>query len=133
MDIGLALGGGGARGMAHLGVLKMLEENQIRIGALAGTSIGGLVGAVYLAGRHYLGAGVTHQVTPLITLSSTVFANLGDASFTVSPSLEYNIATDVYVSVGASIGVGPGPEEDGSGSEFGGYPDYAFAALRVYF
>lgn len=50
MDIGLALGGGGARGMAHLGVLKALEENQIKIGALAGTSIGGLVGAVYLAG-----------------------------------------------------------------------------------
>jgi NTE family protein len=50
MEIGLALGGGGARGMAHLGVLKTLEENNIKIGAMAGTSIGGLVGAVYLSG-----------------------------------------------------------------------------------
>ncbi len=50
MGIGLALGGGGARGMAHLGVLKVLEDNNIKIDALAGTSIGGLVGAVYLSG-----------------------------------------------------------------------------------
>lgn len=50
MDIGLALGGGGARGMAHIGVLKILEEHKINIGAMAGTSIGGLIGAVYLSG-----------------------------------------------------------------------------------
>lgn len=51
MEINLALGGGGVRGIAHLGVLKTLEENNIPIGALAGTSIGGLIGAVYLSGN----------------------------------------------------------------------------------
>jgi len=50
MEINLALGGGGVRGIAHLGVLKTLEENQIQISAIAGTSIGGLIGAVYLSG-----------------------------------------------------------------------------------
>ena len=50
MEIGLALGGGGARGIAHIGVLRILEKEKIRIGAIAGTSIGGLIGAVYLSG-----------------------------------------------------------------------------------
>ncbi|MEJ2758324.1 MAG: patatin-like phospholipase family protein [Anaerolineales bacterium] len=50
MEIGLALGGGGARGIAHVGILKALEREKIHISAIAGTSIGGLVGATYLAG-----------------------------------------------------------------------------------
>lgn len=50
MDIGLALGGGGARGIAHIGILKILEQEKIRIGAITGSSIGGLIGAVYLCG-----------------------------------------------------------------------------------
>jgi predicted acylesterase/phospholipase RssA/CRP-like cAMP-binding protein len=48
--IGLALGGGAARGMAHLGVLKVLEQNGIYIDMLAGTSAGALTGALYAAG-----------------------------------------------------------------------------------
>jgi NTE family protein len=43
----LALGGGGARGLAHIGVLKVLESNQITVDVIAGTSIGALIGAVY--------------------------------------------------------------------------------------
>jgi NTE family protein len=50
MEIALALGGGGARGLAHIGVLKVLEREGIRIGAVAGTSIGGIIGAAYAAG-----------------------------------------------------------------------------------
>jgi NTE family protein len=50
MDITLALGGGGVRGLAHLGVLKTLENHDFKIRAIAGTSAGGLVGAVYAAG-----------------------------------------------------------------------------------
>lgn len=45
--IGLALGGGGARGIAHIGVLKVLEREQIPIDLIVGTSIGALVGAAY--------------------------------------------------------------------------------------
>lgn len=49
--IGLVLGGGGARGFAHIGVLKVLEENRIPIDCVVGTSIGSLVGAAYASGR----------------------------------------------------------------------------------
>ncbi|MDZ7266807.1 MAG: patatin-like phospholipase family protein [candidate division KSB1 bacterium] len=45
--VGLALGGGGARGLAHIGVLKVFEANRIPIDVIAGTSIGALVGAAY--------------------------------------------------------------------------------------
>jgi len=48
--IGLSLGGGAARGWAHVGVLEALEEAGIRPGCIAGTSIGALVGAVYASG-----------------------------------------------------------------------------------
>jgi len=49
-SIGLALGGGFARGLAHIGVLKVLEEEKIPINFIAGTSVGALIGAVYAAG-----------------------------------------------------------------------------------
>ncbi|GER68178.1 esterase [Weizmannia acidilactici] len=49
--IGLALGSGGARGFAHIGVLKVLEEEGIPIDMIAGSSIGALVAALYGAGR----------------------------------------------------------------------------------
>jgi len=44
--IGLALGGGGARGLAHVGVLKVLEEEQIPVDYIAGTSMGAIIGAM---------------------------------------------------------------------------------------
>lgn len=47
LKIGLALGGGGARGLAHLGVLRTLEKEGIPISLLAGTSMGALVAAAY--------------------------------------------------------------------------------------
>lgn len=50
MDISLALGGGGVRGVAHIGVLRTLEAHHFNIKAIAGTSAGGMVGAVYAAG-----------------------------------------------------------------------------------
>lgn len=50
LKLGLALGGGGARGLAHIGVLKVLEEEGLRVSAIAGTSMGGLIGAYYAAG-----------------------------------------------------------------------------------
>jgi NTE family protein len=48
--IGLALGGGFARGMAHIGVLKVLEEEGIPVRLVAGTSVGALIGAAYCSG-----------------------------------------------------------------------------------
>ncbi len=49
--VGLALSGGGAKGIAHVGVLKVLEEARIPVHVLAGSSMGGVVAAVYAAGR----------------------------------------------------------------------------------
>jgi NTE family protein len=48
--IGLALGGGFARGFAHLGVLEVLEEKHIPISHIAGTSVGSILGAAYASG-----------------------------------------------------------------------------------
>ena len=48
--IGLALGGGAAKGFAHIGVIKMLEAHGIRIDVVAGTSAGSVVGAMYAGG-----------------------------------------------------------------------------------
>ena len=49
--IALALGGGAARGWAHIGVLRALDEAGIEVNMIAGTSIGALVGGCYLAGK----------------------------------------------------------------------------------
>jgi len=48
--VGLALGGGGARGLAHIGVLKVLEREGVPIDLLAGTSMGGMIAAIYATG-----------------------------------------------------------------------------------
>ncbi|MCY0886911.1 MAG: patatin-like phospholipase family protein [Alicyclobacillaceae bacterium] len=48
--IGLALGSGGAKGFAHVGVLRALEEHGVRVGVISGSSMGGLVAAFYATG-----------------------------------------------------------------------------------
>lgn len=50
MKIGLVLGSGGARGYAHIGVLRALEKRDIEVAAIAGCSIGGIIGALHAAG-----------------------------------------------------------------------------------
>src|SRR5687768_4183880 len=49
--VGLVLSGGGARGFAHIGVLKVLEENRIPVDYVGGASMGGLIGALYALGK----------------------------------------------------------------------------------
>src|ERR1700712_4612243 len=51
MKIGLALSGGGARGVAHIGVLKALDEMGVKISYLSGTSAGAIVAAMYAYGH----------------------------------------------------------------------------------
>lgn len=48
--VGLVLSGGGAKGIAHVGVLKALEENEIPVDCIVGTSMGGIIGGCYAAG-----------------------------------------------------------------------------------
>jgi NTE family protein len=52
--LGLALGGGGARGLAHVGVLQVLDEAGIKIHAIAGTSVGSMIGVALAARRSVL-------------------------------------------------------------------------------
>lgn len=57
--ISLALGGGGARGIMHLGVLKVLEENNFIPDMIVGTSIGAIIGAIYATRQHSI-----HELIP---------------------------------------------------------------------
>jgi NTE family protein len=49
-DVGLALGGGGVKGIAHIGVIRILQQEGFNIRAIAGTSVGGLVGSLIASG-----------------------------------------------------------------------------------
>lgn len=53
MKLGLALGGGGAKGFAHLGILEVFDEAGIEFDIVAGTSIGAFIGAVYISHNLY--------------------------------------------------------------------------------
>lgn len=68
--VGLVLSGGGASGLAHVGVLKALEENEIQIDYIVGTSIGALVGGYYASGYS------PEQIERIVT--SDVFRNAAD-------------------------------------------------------
>ncbi len=49
--VSLVLGSGGARGLAHIGIIHWLEENDYKIQSIAGSSIGALIGGIYAAGK----------------------------------------------------------------------------------
>jgi NTE family protein len=71
MRIGLALGGGGARGLAHIAILEAFDELGIKPAMIAGTSIGALIGAAYASGmtageiRHYCKAAFSRRSATL--------------------------------------------------------------------
>lgn len=72
--IGLVLSGGGASGMAHIGVLKALEENNIPIDYITGTSMGALIGGMYAAGYS------VDQITEIAKSESFLLAVEGQLS-----------------------------------------------------
>ncbi len=91
-------------------------------------------GSVYLLGRHYLASGMTRQLTPLISSGVELLCNLRDRSAYVVPSVEYNVAENIYLAGGAYIGIGRRPESVlRMRSEFGSYPDVYFSSFRIYF
>ena len=63
--VGVAFGGGSARGIAHVGVIKWLEEHRIPIDVAAGTSMGGLVGGAFASGMEAQRARSVHRVARL--------------------------------------------------------------------
>ena len=50
--VGLVLSGGGAKGLTHIGIIRALEENNIPIDYIAGTSMGAIVGSLYAMGYY---------------------------------------------------------------------------------
>ncbi len=76
--VGLVLSGGGARGFAHIGVLKVLEENRVPVDYIGGASIGGLIGALYAMGK--TPAEIEELISELdwdkLFISTTSFDNL---------------------------------------------------------
>ncbi|MGF7080332.1 patatin-like phospholipase family protein [Mucilaginibacter sp. UYCu711] len=67
--VGLVLSGGGARGIAHLGLLQGLDEMGIKVGVISGVSSGAIIGALYAAGytpQHILALTKAHSATTII-------------------------------------------------------------------
>lgn len=77
--VGLVLSGGGAKGIAHIGVIKALEENDIPIDCVTGTSMGAIIGSLYACGYS------PDEMLSLIT--SPMFLNCSTG--TISPDLVY--------------------------------------------
>lgn len=95
-------------------------------------------GAALQMGRHLLGATVSYEITPLVVGQLAVLCSLSDGSCLLQPTLTISVADNVSMLVGASLGLGEGPEGDDPDlarirSEFGSYPRYFFAELKFYF
>lgn len=77
--VGLALGGGGARGWSHIGVLRALEDHHIPIHYIAGTSIGALVGAIYVKDELHQLEAFSEEIdtSTLLSLMDVSFPGLG--------------------------------------------------------
>jgi NTE family protein len=78
--IGLALGGGFARGFAHLGVLQVLEQNHLPISCMAGTSVGSILGAAYASGASLARIVATCRTLRLRDIARWRVSRLGFAS-----------------------------------------------------
>jgi NTE family protein len=75
--IGLALGGGAARGFAHIGVIQVLEEAGIRVELVAGTSAGSLVAALYASGKSGMEMGTLAQTMDEGAITDWAFPTRG--------------------------------------------------------
>jgi NTE family protein len=98
--IGLVLSGGGARGLAHVGVLKVLEQARVPIAAIAGTSMGAIIGGLYASG-----VSATELERELLALDwDALFASRvpraalaqrrKEEDFDVSPAIELGLKPD---------------------------------------
>ncbi|MEN8222568.1 MAG: hypothetical protein ABFR36_04860 [Acidobacteriota bacterium] len=95
-------------------------------------------GSIYLLGKHYLSAGMSYQLHPLLPLNAFIIYNLSDGSLIVSPTAEYNISENIYLSLGAFLSLGKGAQLTGLDSmtlrsEFGAYPNLIYTSFRIYF
>lgn len=85
MKIGIALAGGGIRGIAHAGVLKALEDNNIKVDIIGGTSAGSLIAALYAMGYspYYIYILFKRYAKSIVTInSSPIISGIGNYMFT---------------------------------------------------
>ncbi|GAB4119591.1 MAG: hypothetical protein Kow001_18990 [Acidobacteriota bacterium] len=91
-------------------------------------------GLVYFLARHYLGSGLSRQVTPLVTVDARLLVNLNDGSLFLAPALDYNVAENLYLGGGVYIGLGRRPQQAQLfRSEFGAWPDFGYISVRWYY
>ncbi len=95
-SVGLVLSGGGAKGIAHIGVIKALEENGIPIDYVAGTSMGSIVGGLYACGY------ATEEMMDLILSQSFSYWSTG----TIDPNLSFYLNRGRQTPAMASISIG---------------------------
>lgn len=96
--VGLVLSGGGAKGIAHIGVIQALEENDIPIDYVAGTSMGAIVGGLYAAGY------TPQEMMELLTSPGFSYWSSGK----IDPAYIYYFSRDEPTSSMISIPVSPG-------------------------
>ena len=84
--IGLVLSGGAARGLAHIGVLRALEEQGVHIDAIAGTSMGAVIGGLYASGarRSPMRRCVTTSPSAASRTTATSWSSRSSASATTA-------------------------------------------------
>lgn len=90
-------------------------------------------GELWLLGRYYAGVALSQQITPLITGTAAVIANLGDPSMLLVPTIDWSVAENADLGAGAFLGVGKRPDGLTLNSEFGLYPVTAFVEVKTYF
>ncbi len=94
---GLALGGGGARGFAHIGVLKILEADDIKPQLLSGTSMGAVIAAMYTAGL--TAKEIEEEALRMGSISNIGnMVNLLDSDLAKLSNVVSNIAVQKYLS-----------------------------------
>ncbi|HET9869468.1 MAG TPA: hypothetical protein VFR02_03085, partial [bacterium] len=90
-------------------------------------------GTVYLLGRHYFSPSLSWQADPLLSLQAQAVMNLGDGSWWGLVHAEYNALENLYADLGLAQPIGAGPQGSLPRSEFGLYPAFQYADLRLYF
>ena len=103
--IGLALGGGGAKGAAEVGVLKVLEEAGIHVDYIAGTSIGSIVGGLYAAGYSASELETMFQTQEWLSLLTDRKASLNNEPYTTIDGVTYIFGFPVMDRNSRGIGV----------------------------
>ena len=92
--IGLVLGGGGAKGAAEVGVLKVLEEAGVKPDCIVGTSIGSIVGGLYAAGYTATELETMFKTQEWLSLLTDRDADLSNEPYTTKNGITYMIVSE---------------------------------------